>query len=98
MTAKGSLKLPGVKLKLGDKKARWKSLVGICILVHPLICLISYSQLMNVALPGLLTLLICVFLVVFLLVPNKIPTGLNSRTSTLSSTTLDAAVHTIFSV
>ena len=35
MTAKGSLKLDGVKLKLGDKKARWKSLVGILLQCTP---------------------------------------------------------------
>ena len=29
--AKDSVKLDGVKLKLGDKKKRWKSVVGICI-------------------------------------------------------------------
>ena len=29
--AKGSVKLGGVKLKLGDNKKRWKSVVGIFI-------------------------------------------------------------------
>ena len=29
--AKDSVKLDGVKLKFGDNKKRWKSVVGICI-------------------------------------------------------------------
>ena len=74
MTAKGSLKLDGVKLKLGDKKARWKSLVGICLLIHPEVSLILYSQLMNLTLPGLLAVLIFVFLVAFL-ATNETPAG-----------------------
>ena len=74
MTAKDSVKLDGVKLKLGDKKARWKSLVGICIFVHPEVPVISYSQLMNVALPGFLAVLIFVFLVAFL-ATSETPSG-----------------------
>ena len=67
---KDSVKLDGVKL--GEKKAWWKYVVGIyCILD---LCLMSYSQLMNVALPGLLVVLIIVFLVGFLVI-NETPAG-----------------------
>ena len=31
--AKDSVKLDGVKVKLADKKTRWKSVVGVCIII-----------------------------------------------------------------
>ena len=31
-SAKDSVKLDGVKVKLADKSTRWKSVVGICII------------------------------------------------------------------
>ena len=62
--AKNSVKLDGVKLKFGDKKTNWKSVVGLINLCW--FTLSWYSQLMKFALPGLLTVLIVAFFAVFL--------------------------------
>ena len=75
-SAKDSVKLEGVVVKLAEKKARWRSLVGFFIILSIRCSQRSYSQLMNVALPGLLALLVIVFFVVFL-VTSQTPAGSN---------------------
>ncbi len=64
--AKDTVKLPGVKLKLGTKAERWKSVVGIINISFVRYPLILYFQTVKVVLPGLGILLLVGYFVAFL--------------------------------